>query len=131
MKAGSRSTKQGSSDWFAGTVWQNPIVKVPEPTRVRPMIVAFEPVERTAWHTHPLGRTMHAVGGVGIVGLRNERPQVIKAVDTVCIPLGKEHWHGATTGNSMAHIAIQKALNVRIAEWLEKVPEEDHSSAAE
>ena len=53
-KAGSRPTKKASSDWFTGTVWQDPIVETPEPARVRAVKVAFEPKARTAWHTHPL-----------------------------------------------------------------------------
>jgi hypothetical protein len=43
------------------------------------------------------------------------------------IPPGKEHWHGATAGNSMAHIAIQEALDGRVAEWLEKVFDVEYS----
>ena len=31
MEAGSRPTKLASSDWFTGTVWQDPIVEAPEP----------------------------------------------------------------------------------------------------
>jgi quercetin dioxygenase-like cupin family protein len=66
------------------------------------------------------------VSGIGLVGLRNEPPKVIKAGDTVWIPPGEEHWHGASEANSMAHIAIQEALNGRVAEWLEKVSDEDY-----
>ena len=68
FKAGVRPTKQASSDWFTGTVWQNPIVEAPEPARVRALNVAFEPGARTAWHTHPLGQTLHVVSGIGLVG---------------------------------------------------------------
>ena len=130
MKAGSRLTKKASSEWFTGTVWQDPIVEAPEPARVRALNVAFEPRARTAWHTHPLGQTLHVVSGVGLVGLRNEPPQVIKAGDTVWIPPDEEHWHGASAYNSMVHIAIQEALNGRVAEWLEKVSDEDYSGVA-
>ena len=127
MAAGSRPTKLASSDWFTGTVWQDPIVEAPEPARVRALKVAFEPGARTAWHTHPLGQTLHVVSGIGLVGLRNEQPQLIKAGDTVWIPPGEEHWHGATANNSLAHIAIQEALNGHVADWLEKVSDADYS----
>ena len=70
------------------------------------------------------------VRGVGLVGLRNEAPQVIMAGDTVWIPPDEEHWHGASANNSMVHIAIQEALNGRMAEWLEKVSDEDYSGLA-
>ena len=126
MKAGLRPTKKASSDWFTGTVWQDPIVEAPEPARVRALNVAFEPGARTAWHTHPLGQTLYVISGIGLVGLRNETPQVIKAGDTVWIPPCEEHWHGATAGTGMAHIAIQEALNGSVAKWLEKVSEKEY-----
>ena len=126
IKVGSRPTKKASSDWFTGTVWQNQIIEAPEPARVRALSVTFEPGARTAWHAHPLGQTLHVVSGLGHVGLRNETPKVIRAGDTVWIPPGEEHWHGASETNGMIHIAIQEALNGRVAEWLEKVSDEDY-----
>ena len=131
MNAGSRPTKLASSEWFTGTVWQDPIIEASEPSRVRALKVAFEPGARTAWHTHPLGQTLWVLSGVGLVGLRNEQPQVIKAGDTVWIQPGEEHWHGATAANTMSHIAIQEALEGRVAEWLEKVSDEDSSTTNE
>jgi len=121
FKSGSRPTKKASSDWFTGTVWQDPIVEAPEPARIRALNVSFEPGARTAWHTHPLGQTLYVVTGNGLVGLRNEAPKIIKAGDTVWIPPGEEHWHGASASNAMTHIAIQEALDGRVAEWLEQV----------
>ena len=126
MKAGSRPTKLASSEWFTGKVWQDPIVEATEPARVRALKVAFEPGAHTAWHTHPLGQTLHVASGIGLVGLRNETPKVIRAGDTVWIPPGEEHWHGASKTNGMTHIAIQEALDGRVAEWLEKVLDEDY-----
>ena len=126
IKAGLRPTMKASSDYFTGTVWQDPIIEADEPARVRALRVSFEPEARTAWHTHPLGQTLHVVSGVGLIGLRNEAPQLIKAGDTVWIPPGEEHWHGASAANSMTHIAIQEALNGVVATWLEKVSEEEY-----
>ena len=126
IKAGLRPTMKASSDYFTGTVWQDPIIEADEPARVRALRVSFEPEARTAWHTHPLGQTLHVVSGVGLIGLRNEAPQLIKAGDTVWIPPGEEHWHGASAANSMTHIAIQEALNGGVATWLEKVSDEEY-----
>ena len=126
IKAGLRPTMKASSDYFTGTVWQDPIIEADEPARVHALRVSFEPEARTAWHTHPLGQTLHVVSGVGLIGLRNEAPQLIKAGDTVWIPPGEEHWHGASAANSMTHIAIQEALNGSVATWLEKVSDEEY-----
>ena len=111
MIAGSRPTKEALSDWFTGTVWQDPIVEAPDPASLRALNLAFETGAHTAWHTHPLGQTFQVVSGVGLVGLKNECPQNI------------------STG--MDQIAIQEALDGRITEWLEKVSDEDYSGLAE
>ncbi|MFT4717298.1 MAG: quercetin dioxygenase-like cupin family protein [Paracoccaceae bacterium] len=127
VKAGSRPTKKAPPEWFTGTVWQDAIIEAPEPACVRALNVAFEPGARTAWHTHPLGQTLHVSTGIGLVGLRNRPPQLIYAGDTVWIPPGEEHWHGATATNRMAHIAIQEALDGRVADWLEHVTDVDYA----
>ena len=126
IKAGSRPTRKASSEYFTGSVWQDPIIEADEPARVRALKVAFEPGARTAWHTHPLGQTLHVISGVGLIGLRNEAPQLIKAGDTVWIPPGEEHWHGASATNSMTHIAIQEALDGSVADWLDKVSDDEY-----
>lgn len=128
FKSGARPAQKASSDWFTGTVWQEPIVQAPEPARVRALSVMFEPGARTAWHTHPLGQTLYVSKGFGLVGLRNEPPNIITAGDSVWIPPGEEHWHGAGPQNPMEHIAIQEALEGRVADWLEKVTDADYSS---
>ena len=126
IKSNSRPTRKASSEYFTGTVWQDPIIEAAEPARVRALKVAFEPGARTAWHTHPLGQTLYLISGTGLIGLRNKTPQLIKSGDTVWIPPGEEHWHGASATNSMTHIAIQEALNGSVAEWLEKVSDDQY-----
>ena len=126
FRTGSKPTKKSSTEWFTGTVWQDPIIEALEPARVRALKVSFEPGARTAWHTHPLGQTLHIISGTGLVGLRNEQPKIINVGDTVWIPPDEEHWHGATPTNSMSHIAIQEALNGKVTNWLEKVTDEDY-----
>ena len=126
IKSGSRPTRKASSEYFTGNVWQDPIIEADEPARVRALRVSFEPGARTAWHTHPLGQTLHVISGVGLMGLRNKDPQLIKAGDTVWIPPDEEHWHGASATNSMTHIAIQEALNGSVAEWLDKVSDSEY-----
>ena len=126
IKSNSRPTRKASPDYFTGTVWQDPIIEASEPARVRALKVAFEPGARTAWHTHPLGQTLHIISGTGLMGVRNENPQLIQAGDTVWIPPGEEHWHGASATNSMTHIAIQEALNGSVADWLEKVSDDQY-----
>ena len=126
IKSNTRPTRKASSEYFTGFVWQDPIIEAAEPARVRALKVSFEPSARTAWHTHPLGQTLYVLSGVGLVGLRNKAPELIKSGDTVWIPPGEEHWHGASANNSMTHIAIQEELNGTVAEWLEQVSDDQY-----
>ena len=94
--ANDRKTKQASTNWFTGTVWQDSIIEAPDPARVRALRVSFEPGARTAWHTHPLGQTLYILHGTGLICVRNNKPQLMRMGDTIWIPPHEEHWHGAT-----------------------------------
>src|ERR1700743_757309 len=59
--AGSRASRRMGADCCPGTVWQDPIIETPAPAILRSARVSFEPGARTAWHTHPLGQTLHVV----------------------------------------------------------------------
>ncbi|MEQ8902492.1 MAG: cupin domain-containing protein [Roseovarius sp.] len=121
------TSKQADAAYFTGRVWQEPVVETPEPARVRALRVTFEPGARTAWHTHPLGQTLHVLSGVGLIGTRDGTVEEIHAGDTVWIPPGEEHWHGATPDRMMCHMAIQEAQDGRVADWLEQVSDADYA----
>lgn len=123
---GSRPSRRAPADWFTGTVWQDPIVEAPAPARLRAITVHFEPGARTNWHTHPLGQTLHVISGAGLFQTRGQAVVEIGAGDTVWIPPGEEHWHGAGPDTGMTHIAMQEAMDGRSVEWLEPVSEEDY-----
>ncbi|MDA4846149.1 (R)-mandelonitrile lyase [Hoeflea poritis] len=129
FKAGARPTDSGSADYFIGDVTMDPIVSAPEPARVRALLVRFAPGARTAWHTHPLGQTLHVVSGAGYVQKAGEAARQILPGDTVWIAPGEKHWHGATENNAMAHIAIHEALDGSNVTWLEHVSDEDYAAA--
>ncbi|MGN6308867.1 MAG: (R)-mandelonitrile lyase [Xanthobacteraceae bacterium] len=124
---GSRPTRRGPAEWFTGAVWMDPIVNAPAPARVAAASVAFEPGARTAWHTHPLGQTLYVIFGVGRVQKEGEPVREIRAGDTVWIPPGEKHWHGAAPDHAMTHIAVQEAVNGSAVEWLEQVSDADYA----
>lgn len=126
-RSGSRPTRKANTDWFTGTVWQDPIVETPEPSRARAAVVTFEPGARTNWHTHPLGQTLHVTSGAGRVQKLGEPVREITAGDTVWIAPGERHWHGAAPDTGMVHIAIHEALDGKHIDWLEPVPDEDYA----
>lgn len=126
--AAQSQTRPGNSDWFTGTVWLDPIIEAPEPARIACLRVSFAPGARTAWHTHPLGQTLVVLTGVGRVQAWGEPIREIRAGDTVWIPPGEKHWHGAAPNNTMVHLAFQERLDGTHVEWLEHVPDDAYSA---
>ncbi len=126
--ADTRPSRLAPKEYFTGTVWQDPIIAAAAPARIVAALVSFEPGARTAWHTHPLGQTLHVVSGVGRVQKRGEPIREIRAGDTVWIPGGEEHWHGASPTNRMSHIAMQENLDGSYVTWLAHVTDEEYGT---
>jgi quercetin dioxygenase-like cupin family protein len=47
-------------------------------------------------------------------------------LDVVWFPPGEKHWHGAAATNGRTQIAIQAALDGKVADWLEKVSDDQY-----
>jgi quercetin dioxygenase-like cupin family protein len=127
VECGATPTRRAPEDYFTGTVWQDRLVAAEAPARVQALIVHFEPGARTAWHTHPLGQTLHVISGKGLAQSWNGPLREIRAGDTVWFEPGEKHWHGAGPDTAMSHIAIQEAQDGKPADWLEKVTDEQYS----
>ena len=125
----------GPADWFTGTVHIDGIRTPDEQSAVGCAHVRFSPGARTAWHTHPKGQTLYVTDGIGYVARRGKdgtsQPREIRPGDVVYIEPGEEHWHGATAGRFMAHIAIQEADDLgEVVTWLEHVSDEDYRTSS-
>ncbi|HEU4739987.1 MAG TPA: cupin domain-containing protein [Meiothermus sp.] len=119
-------TRQGSAEYFSGLVYISELIQSPEPMSLQVYRVMFTPGARTAWHTHPKGQILHVESGIGWFQRRGEGVLEIKAGDTIYIPPGEEHWHGASATHAMVHLALQASENGVAAHWLEHVSEEDY-----
>jgi quercetin dioxygenase-like cupin family protein len=129
LTTGMRKCFKGPAEWFTGTVWIDEIVTGAPPSKFNANRVSFEPGARTAWHTHPMGQALHVVAGLGRVQLKGRPPQEIGPGDSVWIEAGEEHWHGATAGRTMVHLAMQEADEHGIAVvWLEHVTDAEYSA---
>lgn len=126
IACGDAPTRKAPDSWFTGAVQQTPIIEAEAPGRLRALSVSFEPGARTAWHTHPLGQTLHVISGAGLVQVWGGPIQKIRAGDTVWFPAGEKHWHGAGPSTAMTHIAMQEALDGVTVDWLEKVSDEQY-----
>src|ERR687898_3444983 len=124
---GDSPTRRASADWFTGTVWQDTIIEAPAPARIRAVRVSFEQGARTAWHTHPLGQTLHVLSGIGRVQAWGGPVREIRPGDTVWIPPGEKHWHGAAPTIGMVHLALHEQIDGVHVSWLEHVSDDEYA----
>jgi len=123
-------TNLGPSDWFAGSVYLDPVAAPAGSSRVSATCVHFTPGARTAWHTHPNGQTIWVIEGVGLCQRRGGEVEVIRPGDRVFFEPGEEHWHGACATRFMAHLAMLQVDEEGIpANWLEHVTDEEYAAA--
>jgi quercetin dioxygenase-like cupin family protein len=129
IRNGSQPSAKGPADYFTGTVRIDAPFKGSGDARVGGATVTFEPGARTAWHTHPLGQTLLVVGGLGRVQREGGPIEEIRPGDVVWFSPGEKHWHGASPGCAMSHIAIAEALDGKSVDWLEKVTDAQYGAA--
>jgi len=127
-RCGSQPSGKGPAEYFTGTVRVDPLFDASEPARVFGASVTFEPGARTAWHTHPLGQTLIATAGCGLVQRWGGPVEEIRPGDVVWFPPGEKHWHGAAPTIAMTHIAIVEKLAGKSADWMEKLSDEQYRS---
>ena len=68
-------------------------------------IVSFGPGARNKLHAHTSDQVLFVTEGAGRVGDENETHTVSQG-DTVFIPAGEKHWHGAGPDSEFSHIAL-------------------------
>ena len=110
--------KQGSQ--FSGSVY--PYLTMPATDGVVINTVNFTPGARTYWHSHEKGQILQVVAGRGLIQTKGEPVMVLRAGDTVWVPAGEQHWHGAAPDSYMVHTAI----SLGVTEWAEPVSDADY-----
>lgn len=124
-----KPSRRGPSGWFGGEVWLDEMVTNDAPSRLKVVRVSFSPSARTAWHTHPLGQTLHVVAGVGLIQVQGQAARTLRPGDTVSILPGEIHWHGAAPEHTFIHLAMQEADGDGIdVVWLEHVTDQEYSA---
>jgi quercetin dioxygenase-like cupin family protein len=126
---GSGRTRPGPSEWFTGAAWIDDLAGAAQPSGLRVFRVSFAPGSRTAWHTHPVGQVLHVLSGHGRVQSRGRSIEEIGPGETAGSGPGEWHWHGATPGSFMTHLAIQgaDAAGVDVV-WGDQVADAEYES---
>jgi quercetin dioxygenase-like cupin family protein len=107
---------------FTGQVLGDPVMPTTDGVTINN--VFFTPGARTYWHTHEVGQVLTVAAGKGWVCVHGETPQPLRAGDTVWIPKGEKHWHGAASDSYLLHTAI----SIGKTEWQNEVAAADYPS---
>lgn len=87
--------------------------------------VTFEPGCKNNWHIHHAdnggGQVLICVGGRGYYQAWGEERVELQPGDSVTIPAGVKHWHGAAGDSWFSHLAIEVPGTNNSNEWLEPV----------
>lgn len=126
--AGSQAAVYGSADNFTGRVRVDPLFTADQAIPVSGAHVTFEPGARSAWHRHPVGQRLIVTSGVGLTQQEGQPVQIIRPGDVVSCPPGVKHWHGATPGSAMTHLAVTGNVDGKSVEWMEKVTDEQYQA---
>ena len=122
-EAGLKSEQRSAT--FTGEVWADPVLEQTGGVMINS--VFFATGARTYWHRHEHGQVLYVTSGQGRVYARDGVGGTIRAGDTVWIPPGEEHWHGAGSDSYLVHLAVSLGKS----EWLDEVSEEDYEREGE
>jgi len=94
---------------FIGTVDVTPLVdRAVGSEEFRAAVVTFPPGARNRFHIHDHEQILYVVDGKGVVATEEEE-RVVTVGDTVLIPAGENHWHGATEDSAFSHLYVIRA----------------------
>lgn len=119
----SGAASEVKSATFTGQVIADPVMPTTDGVTINN--VFFSPGARTYWHTHEVGQVLTVIAGQGWVCVDGETAQPLRPGDTVWIPQGERHWHGAAAGSYLLHTAI----SIGKTEWQEEVDNADYQAA--
>ena len=97
-----------NSPLFSGTVTRQTMLTKETSNSFNMGIVNFAKGARNKFHTHTTDQMLIVTAGTGIVATEKEQTTVTVG-DTILIPAGEKHWHGATENSEFSHIAITAA----------------------
>jgi quercetin dioxygenase-like cupin family protein len=70
---------------------------------------------RALWHRHEKEQLLIVTAGSGVIGDRHAEWRV-SAGDVVIVAAGEEHWHGASSSESLTHIAVLLSAETTLLE---------------
>lgn len=97
--------------------------------------VTFEPGCRNNWHIHKAdkggGQILLCTAGKGYYQEYGKKARPLLPGDTVVIPAGVKHWHGAAPDSWFSHLAVEVPGENCKNQWCEPVTDEEYNGLKE
>lgn len=118
------------AQYFVGRSYLKPLTD-PQET-VFMANVTFEPGCRNNWHIHHAekggGQILLCTGGRGWYQEWGKEARELLPGDTVTIPAGVKHWHGAAKDGWFSHVAVECPGEKTSTEWCEAVGDGEYEA---
>ena len=92
--------------------------------------VTFAPGCRNNWHVHEAkaggGQILLCHSGRGWYREWGQEARALRPGDTVTVPSGVKHWHGAAKDSWFSHLAVEVPGESAANEWLEPVGDAEY-----
>ena len=115
--------------YFTGRSFLAPVSR----EQIHASAVTFEPGCRNNWHIHHAtkggGQILICTAGEGFYQEWGKPAVRMRPGDTVNIPAGVKHWHGAAPGSWFQHLAMEVPGEGGRTEWLEPVDDAAYAEA--
>src|ERR1700744_3302552 len=101
----STATVKTPSSNFTGDVWLNPVFSGDGTSQLTCGLVRFTPGSRTNWHSHANGQLLVCTDGIGLVGTRDGKTVMLRAVTRMWPPEGQKLFHSGPAETMIGHYA--------------------------
>jgi quercetin dioxygenase-like cupin family protein len=124
-----QSLAPAQAQYFTGQAWLKMLAPASNATDCTVGDVLFEPGCRNNWHSHPHGQLLVVTTGTGLYQVKGQPARRLRPGDTVVIAPDVVHWHGATSSDWFAHLAITPSTSQGAPVWLEAVTDAEYQVA--
>ena len=99
--------EDGDPHRYTGTVRIARLLRAKDDS-VRVYEVCFAPGSRTVWHVHSGEQMLVTLSGRCVVQIADAAAWCLGPGESVRIPGGVRHWHGAHPGGAASHVALNE-----------------------
>jgi quercetin dioxygenase-like cupin family protein len=106
IKSGSAASMEMTGGIFTGTIKMTPLINQEMGSaQLKSALVYFQKGVRNKFHHHTHEQILFITKGKGIVATK-DKEHIVEPGDIIHIPVGEEHWHGATEDTDFEHLYV-------------------------